>query len=148
MTKNQWYNIRVGSKVWKNHNDIEWVDGVSKIKQVKLTGVVKTINSNCSQVLVDWGNSEIWYGRLGIELEEPLTENIKPKTMTYTDQTIMPFGKYKGLPLVEVPPSTLLWYLDNIPNLHEGFRLYIENKKAELELLVAHEKQQRRLQSK
>lgn len=68
--------------------------------------------------------------------------------MTYTDQTKMPFGKYKGLPLIELPPATLLWYLDNIPNLHDGFKTYISNKKAELELLVAHEKQQRRLNAK
>lgn len=68
--------------------------------------------------------------------------------MTYTDQTLQPFGKYKGLPLEEVPPATLLWYLDNIPNLHEGFKTYIQNKKHELELLVTHEKQQRRLNSK
>jgi len=148
MTKKEWYSVNVGTKVWMKHNTIEWVDNVAKTKEVHLTGVVKRLNSNHSQVLIDWGDSENWYGRLGIELVEPLTENIKPKTMNYTDETLQPFGKYKGKKLKEVPPSTLLWYLDNIPNLHEGFRVYIENKKPELELLIAHEKQQRRLNSK
>jgi uncharacterized protein (DUF3820 family) len=68
--------------------------------------------------------------------------------MNYSDTTIMPFGTHKGKPLKDVPPATLLWFLTGIPNLHEGFRVYIENKKPELELLIAHEKQQRRLNSK
>jgi len=32
----------------------------------------------------------------------------------YTDKTLMPFGKYKGVSLTNVPASTLLWYLENI----------------------------------
>jgi len=148
MTKKQWDSVYVGTKVWMKHNTIENVNGDVKTKEIYLTGIVKRVNSNRSQVLVDWGDNEIWYGRLGIELVDALPENTNSKTMTYTDQTKMPFGKYKGLPLIEVPSSTLLWYLDNIPNLHDGFKTYISNKKAELELLVAHEKQQRRLSAK
>jgi hypothetical protein len=32
--------------------------------------------------------------------------------MKYTDKTKMPFGKYKGTPLVKVPASYLLWFHD------------------------------------
>ena len=69
MTKKEWHSIRIGTMVWKKHNDIKWEEGGSYYtKEVYLTGVVKRINSNFSQVLVDWGDNEIWYGRLGIEL--------------------------------------------------------------------------------
>lgn len=73
MTKKQWSSIRIGTKVWKQHTDLKWVgQGVRSLitQTVYLTGVVKRINSNHSQVLVDWGDNEIWYGRLGIELVE------------------------------------------------------------------------------
>lgn len=42
--------------------------------------------------------------------------------MQYTDETPMPFGKHKGTPLKDVPPSYLLWLYDNVPTLHEGFK--------------------------
>lgn len=33
--------------------------------------------------------------------------------MTYTDETLMPFGKHKGTKLANVPASYLLWWNDN-----------------------------------
>ncbi len=34
-------------------------------------------------------------------------------TMTYNDNTIIPFGKHKGKALANVPASYLIWLLDN-----------------------------------
>ena len=68
MTKGQWNNIRVGTRVWMNHNGLEWVDGKCQIKPQILTGTIVRINSNGSQALVDWGDNQIWYGRLSLEL--------------------------------------------------------------------------------
>lgn len=33
--------------------------------------------------------------------------------VTYTDETPMPFGKYKGTKLANVPASYLLWLYEN-----------------------------------
>lgn len=66
MNKVDWYNLwkgdRVEMKTWKP------VDG--KPVDIVLIGTVIRLNSNRSQALVKWDNSdsEIWYGRLGIEL--------------------------------------------------------------------------------
>lgn len=30
--------------------------------------------------------------------------------VTFTDKSLMPMGQYKGIPLVNVPANTLLWY--------------------------------------
>lgn len=66
MTKANWYNLwkgdRVETKTWKP------VDG--KPVDVILKGTVIRLNSNRSQALVKWDDSEseIWYGRLGLEL--------------------------------------------------------------------------------
>lgn len=58
MTKKEWSNI------WKDLRVTMTRDG--KI----YTGTVIRVNSNFSQALVRWDetNSEIWYGRLGIEV--------------------------------------------------------------------------------
>lgn len=42
----------------------------------------------------------------------------------YTDQTLMPFGKYKGTALANVPAAALLWYWENI-QLSEPLKDYI-----------------------
>lgn len=34
------------------------------------------------------------------------------KKVVYTDETLMPFGKYKGIKLCNVPASYLLWLHD------------------------------------
>ncbi|MFA6570775.1 MAG: hypothetical protein WCT77_06005 [Bacteroidota bacterium] len=58
MTKKQWGNVWVGSRV------------TMMLDQKTYKGIVIRVNSNFSQVLVRWDedNAEIWYGRLGIEL--------------------------------------------------------------------------------
>jgi uncharacterized protein (DUF3820 family) len=33
--------------------------------------------------------------------------------MSYTDKTLMPFGKFKGTPLEEVPASYLIWWYES-----------------------------------
>lgn len=43
----------------------------------------------------------------------------------YTDKTLMPFGKYKGTALANVPATTLLWYWENI-NLSPPMKEYIQ----------------------
>jgi hypothetical protein len=32
---------------------------------------------------------------------------------TLTDIDLMPFGKYKGMKMIDVPASYLLWFLEN-----------------------------------
>lgn len=68
MTRKQWYGITEGTRVWMKHNDLQWVNGKCVSKTVYLTGVIKRINSNGTQALVDWGDSQMWYGRLSLEL--------------------------------------------------------------------------------
>lgn len=64
--------------------------------------------------------------------------------MQYTDETPMPFGKHKGTPLKDVPPSYLLWLYDNVPTLHEGFKQYINYNRHILDLEVIADKQKQR----
>jgi hypothetical protein len=47
----------------------------------------------------------------------------------YTDKTLMPFGAHKGIALANVPAGYLLWCLDNMNNLSESLRAYIEENK-------------------
>lgn len=42
------------------------------------------------------------------------------------DNSIMPFGKFKGLKLGNVPASYLLWAHENILTLRLDLRMYIE----------------------
>ena len=44
----------------------------------------------------------------------------------YTDKTLIPFGKYKGTALANVPAATLLWCWENI-NLSEPMKEYIRD---------------------
>ena len=67
MTKKEWFNLKEGDKVEMTLYD-------HRIRQnVLYKGYVKRSNSNHSQVLIKWSNSdsEHWYGRLGIELTKP-----------------------------------------------------------------------------
>lgn len=51
--------------------------------------------------------------------------NPKKKSMTYTDNTPMPWGKHKGKKLANVPADYLLWLYDH--DLKVGpLRAYIE----------------------
>ena len=69
MTKSEWRNIKVGSKVV--HKTWTIIEG--KPVDIILSGSVIRINSNRSQVLVKWDSTdnEIWYGRLGLEINKP-----------------------------------------------------------------------------
>jgi uncharacterized protein (DUF3820 family) len=47
-------------------------------------------------------------------------------TQTLTDNTPMPFGKYRGKPMIEVPAKYLLW-LFNEGCDHQGVKDYIND---------------------
>jgi len=44
----------------------------------------------------------------------------------YTDVTPMPFGKYKGKPLQDVPASYLHWWYTQTNRSDTSLKLYIE----------------------
>lgn len=44
----------------------------------------------------------------------------------YTDKTSMPFGKYKGIPLSDVPASYLHWWYTQTNRSNIPLKLYIE----------------------
>ena len=69
MTKKEWSNLIVGSKVKTEYNDIDRSqEPPTLIKKVSLGEVIK-FNFGCSQVLVKYeSGTEIWKGRLGIEV--------------------------------------------------------------------------------
>jgi uncharacterized protein (DUF3820 family) len=51
----------------------------------------------------------------------------------FDDKSLMPFGKYQGHKLANVPPDYLLFLLDQ-PWLHEGaLKEYIKKNKSTLE---------------
>jgi hypothetical protein len=58
MTKSQWQSLRIGTRV------------TMTLDNKVYNGTIVRNNSNWSQVLVRWDDTltEIWYGRLGIEL--------------------------------------------------------------------------------
>lgn len=53
----------------------------------------------------------------------------------YNDNTIMPFGKYKGYKLANVPASYLLWAFENL-DLKENLKSYIKKNKDALDAEV------------
>lgn len=55
----------------------------------------------------------------------------------YTDKTLMPFGKYKGTALGNVPASYLLWLRENA-TLSEPMKQYLEDNLAALQKEVRH----------
>ena len=56
--------------------------------------------------------------------------------MRYTDETLMPFGKFKGTKLANVPADYLLYCYREF-SLQEPLKMYIEEH---LEILKAEEK--------
>ena len=46
--------------------------------------------------------------------------------MKYTDETLMPWGKYKGLKMANVPADYLLWLYEN-NKCNNDVRAYIED---------------------
>lgn len=59
----------------------------------------------------------------------------------YTDETEMPFGKYKGITLANVPASYLLWLRDN-GNTFGAMRTYLEENLDVLKKQAENEKNQ------
>jgi len=58
-----------------------------------------------------------------------------------TDESLMPWGKHKGEKMANIPPSYLLWLLDN--NKCGGeVKKYIEDNKETLVKEIAYEKKQ------
>lgn len=59
-----------------------------------------------------------------------------------TDESIMPFGKYKGKALANVPAKDLIWYYENLSYLNgTPLETYIEEN---LEVLKAEVKRNKR----
>lgn len=55
--------------------------------------------------------------------------------MKLTDESIMPFGKYRGKKLIDVPDAYLLWLWDNGVNQLD-LKAYIEDNLAALRLKI------------
>ena len=56
----------------------------------------------------------------------------------YTDQTKMPFGKHKGMKLIDVPASYLEWLYYNVDLRTKDYKLfrYIEDNWEEIQLEI------------
>ena len=68
----------------------------------------------------------------------------KTKNMSYpkfTDQSLMPYGKYKGSKMANVPPDYLIWLLDN-DRCSGDVKKYIEANKSVLETEIKQNKKQ------
>ncbi len=59
--------------------------------------------------------------------------------MIYTDNSIMPFGKYQGKKLANIPASYFIKFLDHIKTLDLGLRQYIKENRQALEKEMAEE---------
>ncbi|HLI94239.1 MAG TPA: DUF3820 family protein [Puia sp.] len=53
-----------------------------------------------------------------------------------TDKTLMPFGKYKGTALANVPAGYLIYIYENM-NLHDNLKTYIKKNMDVLKAEVA-----------
>lgn len=53
--------------------------------------------------------------------------------ITFDDNTLMPFGKYKGFKMANVPPDYLLYILDQDWVKDGGLKDYITKNKSTLE---------------
>lgn len=61
-----------------------------------------------------------------------------------TDDSPMPFGKFKGKPLANVPAHYLLWVYENVPNLGASFKAYLESNMDAIKLEITNSKERRR----
>jgi len=64
--------------------------------------------------------------------------------ITFTDSTLMPFGKHKGTALANVPAEYLIYIYENM-TLSEGLKQYIKKNK---DVLDAEIKRQKRFNSR
>lgn len=62
----------------------------------------------------------------------------------FTDQSLMPWGKYKGHKMANVPPDYLLWLLEN-DKCGGRVKEYIEKNKS---FLILESKQNRKQQNR
>jgi len=44
-----------------------------------------------------------------------------------TDESLMPFGKYKGYAMVNIPADYLLWLYENATQLRSDMKTYLED---------------------
>lgn len=59
----------------------------------------------------------------------------------FTDNTPFPFGKHhKGKPMIKVPAHYLLWCRENLNNMEQGLKDYIESNLQALQQEVAKSK--------
>lgn len=61
-------------------------------------------------------------------------EELLEDSQEFTDDSLMPFGKYKNMPLDSVPPDYLLWWFDQdtYSIQYPGLVKYIEDRYNEL----------------
>lgn len=59
--------------------------------------------------------------------------------VTYDDKTLMPFGKYKGTALANVPADYLIYAFENM-NLSDPLRTYIKKNMDVLKAEIARQK--------
>jgi len=58
------------------------------------------------------------------------------------DNSLMPFGKYKGYAMVNVPPDYLRWCWDNITTLRPDIKDYIQRNLDVIDWQIARGKKQ------
>lgn len=69
MTKKEYQNLRVGSKVQMTYNDISFKTTPPTTTKVTQKGVVERFNFGGSQCFIKWeNNTEQWHGRLSIDM--------------------------------------------------------------------------------
>jgi uncharacterized protein (DUF3820 family) len=54
-----------------------------------------------------------------------------------TDESIMPFGKYKGEAMANIPPDYLLWLLEN-GNTYGDMKQYLEDNRETFKQEIAY----------
>lgn len=69
--------------------------------------------------------------------------------VAYTDKTLMPYGKYKGTALANVPPDYLLYLYDNKMMQQNGaLKRYVEDNATALRLEVQKSKANRKFNAR
>lgn len=112
--------------------------GIPSKKIIK--GVLNHFQDVKEYVCYDWlGNDEIIDKLPQNEkhkktMTDWITGNKKNKNMIhFTDQSLMPYGKYKGQKMANVPADYLIWLLDN-DKCSGDVKKYIQDNKSFLEL--------------
>lgn len=93
MTKKQWSSLNIGDKVWTKSEKLTFENGKCTSTMTIRTGIIKRANSNFSQVLVDFGDMERWYGRFGIEHIDSIDSVMEKTIYDTTNNREMPEQK-------------------------------------------------------